>query len=164
MDPQTQLRIRVAEKKVELHRAEELKQNALAAAHAANAAAISQEVEVLRLQLEHLVSEEISAGDPSPEADTSENTAPAPAVGGFGVKAPPGAPTIRAVMTQLFDGERIDTPTELCAWEARGETLHDYVCTSAPDRWHQCASLVSAKNRVYTVKELLFHRPPPQHE
>ena len=158
MDPQTQLRIRVAEKKVELHRAEELTQNALAAAHAANAAAISQEVEVLRLQLEHLVSEEISAGDPSPEADTSENTAPAPAVGGFGVKAPPGAPTIRAVMTQLFDGERIYTPTELCAWEARGETLHDYVCTSAPDRWHQCAHLASAKSRVRTVKEKLFDR------
>jgi len=151
----------MAEKKVELHRAEELTQNALAAAHAANAAAISQEVEVLRLQLEHLVSEENSSGDSSPEAETPD-PAPAPAVGGFGVDAPLGAPTIRAVMTQLFDAERIYTPAELCAWVARGETLHDYVCTRAPRCWHQCASLASAKNRVYSLKRELFHRPPPE--
>jgi len=151
----------MAEKKVELHRAEELTQNALAAAHAANAAAISQEVEVLRLQLEHLVSEENSSGDSSPEAETPD-PAPVPAVGGFGVDAPLGAPTILDVMTQLFDGERIYTLAELRAWEARGETLHDFVCTRAPDRWHQCAHLASAKSRVRTVKEKLLNRPPPE--
>ena len=160
MNPQTQLKIRMAEKKVELHRAEELTQNALAAAHAANASAISQEMEILRLKLEHLVSEENSSGDPSPEAETSENAVPV--VGEFGITAPTNAPTILHVMEKLFDEERIYTVSELRAWEARGETLHDYVCTRAPDRWHQCAHLASAKSRVRTVKEKLLNRPPPE--
>ena len=158
MDPQTQLKIRMAEKKVELHRAEELTQNALAASHAANAAAISQEMEVLRLKLEHLENEEGSSMDDS--VVTSENAVPA--VGEFGITAPTNAPTILHVMEKLFDEERIYTVSELRAWEARGETLHDYVCTRAPDRWHQCAHLASAKSRVRTVKEKLLNRPPPE--
>jgi len=58
MDQKTQLKILMAEKKAERHRAEELTQHALAAGHAANAAAIFQEEEILRLQMEHLENEE----------------------------------------------------------------------------------------------------------
>ena len=65
MDQKTQLKIQMAEKKAERHRAEELTQHALAAGHAANAAAIFQEEEVLRLKFEHLENEE-NISDESP--------------------------------------------------------------------------------------------------
>ena len=68
----TLLKIQMVEKKAELHRAEELTQNALAVAHAANATAFSQEMEVLRLKLEHLENEE---NGPAPNLiDDPENT------------------------------------------------------------------------------------------
>ena len=58
-----QLKIQLAEKEAERHRAEELTQNALAAAHAANAAAISQEQYVIRLKLEQLENADNGADD-----------------------------------------------------------------------------------------------------
>ena len=63
MDPKVQLKIQLAEKKAECLRAEELTQNALAAAHAANAAAISHEEDVIRLKLEQLENADNGADD-----------------------------------------------------------------------------------------------------